>query len=187
MDKPGEVNLEKANWEKMRRMSMKELLTNIGVLVGFIILCWGGCGVMSAITADSFGDDSEWSRNLKKPSFNPPSFLFAPVWAVLYLLMAIAAFAVWTKTGFTKRPLPLIVFFIQLALNFLWILVYGLANNLGASFVIIMLLLVGIFLTMVIFHTVQGRAWTYLLLLPYIAWTTFASVVSYSIYDLNRD
>ena len=60
MDKPGEVNLEKANWEKMRRMSMKELLTNIGVLVGFIILCWGGSGIMSVITVDSFGDDSEW-------------------------------------------------------------------------------------------------------------------------------
>jgi len=187
MDKTDDVNLEKVNWEKLRDMPRRKLAINCGVLVGFVVLCMGGGGIMGAITADSFGDESEWYVDLKKPSFNPPSFLFGPVWSVLYLLMGIAAFAVWTKTGFTKRPLPLIVFFIQLVLNFLWVLIFGIAKDLGAAFVEIMFLWVMICITIVIFHTVKDRAWTHLLLLPYLAWVTFASVLNFSLWDLNKD
>lgn len=175
----------KCSWSEIRKMPRKELLMHAGVFVGFVILCMGGGGIMGAITANDFGDSSEWYTSLEKPCFNPPSAVFGPVWSILYLLMAIAAYAVWTETGFRKRPVPLIFFFIQLALNFLWVLIFGKAHDLLAAFVEIIVLWVCIVLTMILFFRV--KPWTHFLLLPYLAWVTFASILNYSLHHLNPD
>lgn len=166
-------------------MKKKDFLINFAVFAGFLILCMGGGGIMGAITRNDFGDRSEWYTNLKKPSFNPPNYLFGIVWPILYLLMAISAFAVWTKTGITKEPIPLTVFFIQLALNFIWTLIFGKAKDLLAAFVEIIVLIFFILLTMVLFLRVKGRAWTPILLVPYLAWVSFATALSWELYRLN--
>ncbi|XP_063689936.1 tryptophan-rich protein TspO-like isoform X2 [Bolinopsis microptera] len=171
----------------IKDMNRKGILINVAVFVGFLILCMGGGGLMGAITRNDFGDSSEWYTKLIKPSFNPPSYLFGIVWPILYLLMAISAFAVWTKTGITKEPAPLVIFFIQLALNFLWTLIFGKAKDLLAAFVEILVLIVFIVLTMVFFARVKGRAWTPLLLLPYLAWVCFATALNWNLYALNKE
>ena len=84
-------------------MTWSQRLMNLAVLAFFIVLCMGGGGLMGAITVNDFGDDSEWYTNLTKPDWNPPSALFGPVWSILYLLMAGAAFFVWRETGFCKQ------------------------------------------------------------------------------------
>jgi len=171
---------------KLKDMKRKDILINVVVLIGFLILCMGGGGIMGAITRNDFGDDSEWYVSLKKPSFNPPSWAFGVVWPILYLLMAVAAFAVWTKTGITKEPAPLGIFFIQLALNFAWTLIFGKAKNLLAAFGEIIVLLFFILVTMVLFFRVKGREWTPILLVPYLAWVSFATALNWELYRLNK-
>jgi len=166
-------------------MNRKGILINVAVFVGFLILCMGGGGLMGAITRNDFGDSSEWYKKLKKPSFNPPSYLFGIVWPILYLLMAISAFAVWTKTGITKEPAPLVIFFIQLALNFLWTLIFGKAKDLLASLVEIVVLWLAIILTIQQFWKFSRSA--AVCLVPYLAWVTFATALNYKLLELNPE
>ncbi|XP_063676686.1 tryptophan-rich protein TspO-like [Bolinopsis microptera] len=174
--------------DKFRSLSRKEILINVAGLAGFLLLCMGGGGVIGGVVmAKDFGDDSPWYRNLKKPCFNPPNEVFAPVWSILYLLMAISGWAVWTKTGFTKRPAPLIFFFVQLLLNFVWPFLFGTAKQLFAAFVEIVILWVLIVITIFLFNSVKGRRWTHILLLPYLGWVTFASILNWNLYNLNKD
>lgn len=155
------------------------------VLLFFCVLCAGGGGVCGVITAKEFGDDSPWYSNLTKPSWNPPSALFGPVWTILYLLMAVAAWFIWRETGFCRQPLPLIVFFVQLAFNFAWTFIFGLAHELLGAFIEIVLLWLLIVLTMILFYRVKW--WVPLLLVPYLAWVTFASCLNFALYKLNPD
>jgi len=171
----------------LKDMTRRDILINVAVFIGFLVLCMGGGGLMGAITRNDFGDSSKWYTELIKPSFNPPSYLFGIVWPILYLLMAIAAFAVWTKTGIKEQPTPLVIFFIQLALNFLWTIIFGKTKDLLAAFIEILVLLFFIVLTIVFFFRVKGRAWTPLLLLPYLAWVCFATALNWKLYELNKD
>ncbi|MCJ7630404.1 MAG: tryptophan-rich sensory protein [Longimicrobiales bacterium] len=127
----------------------------------------------------------EWYPTLVKPSFNPPSWVFGPVWTLLYLMMGIAAFLVWQKgweTGAVKTALAL--FAIQLILNGLWsVLFFGLRMP-GLAFAEILLLWVSIGGTMVLFWRLAPVAG--MLLLPYEAWVTFAAVLNGAIWALNR-
>ena len=90
-------------WTECGKMTWNQRLMHIAVFAFFIILCMGGGGIMGAITANDFGNDSDWYTILKKPDWNPPPAVFGPVWALLYLLMGVAAFFVWRETGFCKR------------------------------------------------------------------------------------
>ena len=126
-----------------------------------------------------------WYPTLIKPSFNPPSWVFGPVWTVLYILMGVAAFLVWRKgleTEGVKRALAL--FAVQLALNGLWsILFFGLQQP-GLAFGEILILWLAIVLTFRAFRTVEPAAgW---LLIPYLAWVSFAAVLNGSLWMLNR-
>jgi benzodiazapine receptor len=127
----------------------------------------------------------EWYPTLVKPSFNPPSWVFGPVWTLLYLMMGIAAFLVWQKgweTGAVKTALAL--FAIQLILNGLWsVLFFGLRMP-GLAFAEILLLWVSIGGTIVLFWRLAPVAGV--LLLPYEAWVTFAAVLNGAIWALNR-
>ena len=127
----------------------------------------------------------DWYPTLVKPSFNPPSWVFGPVWTVLYLMMGIAAFLVWQKgweSGAVKTALAL--FAIQLILNGLWsVLFFGLRSP-GLAFAEILLLWSSIGGTIVLFWRVAPIAG--MLLLPYEAWVTFALVLNGAIWILNR-
>jgi tryptophan-rich sensory protein len=126
-----------------------------------------------------------WYKGLAKPSFNPPAWLFGPAWTVLYLLMAVAAWLVW-KQGFGAAgvKLALAVFLVQLILNALWsVFFFGFRSPL-AGMVDIAALWLAILATVILFFRVSTPAG--ILLLPYIAWVTFAALLNAAILRLNR-
>jgi tryptophan-rich sensory protein len=125
-----------------------------------------------------------WYAALEKPSFNPPNWLFAPAWITLYLLMGIAAFLVWRK-GLGQKGVraALVVFLVQLVLNALWSVVFfGLKSPLWGV-VVILALWVAILLTILRFFKLSTAAGA--LLLPYILWVSFASVLNVAVWVLN--
>jgi tryptophan-rich sensory protein len=122
----------------------------------------------------------EWYASLRKPSWNPPSWVFGPVWTALYLMMATAAWMVW-KRGGSRRAL--ICYGVQLALNAAWTpLFFGLRMP-GVAFVEILLLLAAIVVTAREFARVSLPA--ALLLVPYICWVAFASFLNFTLWRLN--
>jgi tryptophan-rich sensory protein len=126
---------------------------------------------------------SNWYQFLKKPSFAPPNWLFAPFWALLYILMAIAAFIIYKNKGRGGAFSVLKFYFFQLILNALWsIIFFGLRNPFLAFIEIIFLWLI-ILLTLIKFYKVEKIAG--LLLLPYLFWVTFATILNFSIWLLN--
>jgi len=145
-----------------------------------VVLAAGGIGSLATTKAIP-----TWYQALKKPSFNPPDWLFGPAWTLLYLLMAVAAFLVW-KQGFGAPgvKLALAVFLVQLVLNALWsILFFGLRSPL-TGLVDIVALWLAILATIVLFFQVSTAAG--ILLLPYIGWVTFAALLNAAILRLNR-
>ena len=148
------------------------------VLAGFIILCLGVGGVSGVVTAGAVAD---WFPTLNKPFFNPPSWIFAPVWTLLYIMMAIAAWRVWLEGASSKPALNL--FFIQLVLNFLWPLFFFGMHLPALALIDIIAMWIMIALTMrAFFKIAQPAGW---LLVPYLAWVSFATVLNASIWWLN--
>jgi tryptophan-rich sensory protein len=133
-------------------------------------------------TADTLNN---WYANLRKPAFTPPEWVFGPVWTTLFILIGIAAFMVWQKGLDNKRVLPaLLCFVVQLALNVLWsVLFFGLRSPLG-GLIDIVLLMSAIILTVILFRRVSKIAG--LLLVPYLLWVMFASILNIAIYIQNR-
>jgi len=125
-----------------------------------------------------------WYTTLVKPSFNPPNWLFAPVWTSLYIMMGIALFLVWNSGAAedVKRT-AVTLFIVQLVLNFLWSFVFFYAQQPGWALVNIILMWIFIFLTILWFGKISSlSAW---LLVPYICWVSFATVLNYAIWKLN--
>ena len=139
-------------------------------------------GLSGFVTARSV---ATWYPTLTKPFFNPPAWVFGPTWTVLYIMMGVAAFLVW-RQGFSTKDvrLALTLFAAQLALNGLWsIFFFGLQSP-GVAFAEILLLWLSIVATVWIFRRVVPAA--ALLMLPYLAWVSFAAVLNGSIWMLNR-
>ena len=124
-----------------------------------------------------------WYATLAKPAWNPPNWLFAPVWTTLYVLMAIAAFLVWERRAQPGARAGLAWFGAQLALNTLWsFLFFGLENP-GLALVEIVVLWAAIARTIALFWPVSRPA--AVMLAPYLAWVSFASVLNFTIWRLN--
>ena len=151
----------------------------LSIVVGCLVIGYfSGIVTRSAIT--------DWYPTLIKPSFNPPNWIFAPVWSALYIMMGVAAGLVWNKIEFQKEAVKkaLIFFAIQLGLNALWsYLFFGLHNPMLAGLEIIVLWLM-IYETYVQFSKINKIAGY--LFLPYIAWVSFAAVLNASIWWLNK-
>ena len=126
-----------------------------------------------------------WFTYLVKPSFNPPNWIFAPVWTTLYILMGIAHYLVWNnpdKQPQVKRT-AIIFYFIQLSLNFLWSLLFFNLHQPGWAFIDILLMFGMILLTIIWFRKISAvAAW---LMVPYLCWVGFAAILNYSIWTLN--
>ncbi len=148
-------------------------------LVGFLAVCFAAAGL--GVLAGS--GRSEWLDHLAKPSWNPPSWVFGPVWTTLYTMMALATFLVWRRSGQAAITLPLVIFFVQLALNAAWSPVFFGLHNIPLSVAIIILLWLAIVLATVLFWRVSLAAG--LLFLPYLAWVSFATVLNIAIWRLN--
>ena len=124
-------------------------------------------------------------RELVKPSFNPPAWVFGPVWTTLFALMAISAWLVWRSGGFRGNRIALGLFLVQLAFNALWSWLFF-AWHLGAlAFAEVLLLWVLIAATLVSFW--RSRPLAGALLVPYLVWVGFASALTYAVWQLNPD
>lgn len=151
----------------------------ISLAVSFAAAAIGSVFTFSAIPT--------WYALLAKPSFSPPNWLFGPVWSLLYTLMGVALFRVWnTKpTASTKprRTLAFSLFGAQLVFNALWSIVFFGLHQLGPALIVIAALWLAILACIITFWRLERTA--ALLLLPYLAWVTFASVLNFAVWQLN--
>ena len=144
-------------------------------LILFLVLVLGGGLALGGLTVPG-----GWYAGLVKPSFNPPAWLFGPVWKVLYVLIAIAGWRVWQRD---RSGWPMKLWWAQLALNFLWTPVFFGAHQLGLALVVILLMLAAILAFIATaWRLDRVAAW---LFVPYAAWVAFASVLNGSIWMLN--
>lgn len=130
-----------------------------------------------------FGMPGEWYASLRKPSWNPPSWIFGPVWSALYLTMAVAAWLVWRRGGWLAQRRPLSLYCVQLALNAAWSPIFFGLHRPGLAFAEILLLLTAIVATAMAFARVSRAAGV--LFVPYVAWVTFASFLNLMLWRLN--
>lgn len=153
--------------------------TILGVIISVIIAQMAGA-IGSVFTVSSI---QNWYAYLEKPFFSPPNWLFAPAWITLYTLMGIAAFLVWQKRENPQTKKALTFYFIQLALNTLWSVIFFGWHNLGLAFVEIVFLWFFILLSLISFYKIVRIAG--ILFIPYILWVSFAAVLNFSIWQLN--
>lgn len=126
----------------------------------------------------------DWYAQLNKPDWNPPSWVFGPVWTTLYVLMGVAAWLVWERHGFNGAArTALVLFLVHLLFNAAWsALFFGLESP-GLAFAEILVLWAMILTLIVLFWRLRPAAGA--LLLPYLAWVSFAAVLNYTIWQLN--
>jgi translocator protein len=125
-----------------------------------------------------------WYAGLDKPFFSPPNWIFGPVWSLLYLLMGVSFFIIWTaKQKESKKTDAYLLFFIQLILNTLWSIVFFGIKSPLLALIEIVILWVSIFLTIISFNKIARIAGY--LLWPYLAWVTFATLLTLAIVWLN--
>jgi len=128
--------------------------------------------------------DKEWYDSLNKPKFQPPAWLFAPVWTVLYLMM-FSAFILVLMSPFKLTNIFAYLFFAaQLFINFQWTPVFFKEHNLRKAFLLCVILIVLVLITMLIFLHISKLAG--LLMLPYLIWCIFAGILSFEILELNE-
>lgn len=143
-------------------------------LIGFVIVTF--CAPAVGVTAAP----GTWYASLNKPTWNPPAWIFGPVWSLLYLLMATAAWMVWTRDGW---KLPLGLYFVQLVLNAAWTPIFFGAHELGWALVEIIALWLAILITLFSFLRVSAMA--ALMLVPYLAWVSFAAFLNFTLWRMN--
>jgi tryptophan-rich sensory protein len=149
-------------------------------LFGWLVLCFGVAGVSSRWTA---AEIPGWFRTLARPAIAPPNWIFAPVWTLLYALMAIAAWRVGLAAPSPARTWGLALFLAQLALNFAWSWIFFRRHAIGAALVEIIVLWSAIGATAILFARVAPlAAW---LIAPYLAWVTFACLLNGAYWRLN--
>ena len=157
---------------------MKKKLTYIGIAVSICLLV----GFLSSFATQSSVND--WYLTLDKPGFNPPNWVFAPVWTVLYIMMGVAAGIVWAKgSHHLWVKTALYHFGFQLLFNALWSIVFFGFKTPFWAFLVILTLLVLILLTIYWFKVVSKVA-AYLMI-PYLLWVCFATALNYKIWELN--
>ena len=154
-----------------------DLTTTFGLL-GFL----GACFV--AATTGAFFKPGEWYAGLAKPPWNPPNWLFPPAWAVLYVSMAVAAWLVWREAGFAGAALPLGLWFLQLGLNAAWSWIFFGLKRMDLALAELVVFWLAILATILAFAPIHaGAAW---LMVPYIAWVSFAGWLNFTLLRLNR-
>jgi len=149
-------------------------------LAGFVLLCAAISGLGGWATA---GSVSTWYPTLAKPSFNPPNWVFAPVWSTLYLMIALAGWRAWRRSGGAERRLALTAYGVQLGLNLSWSFVFFGAQLIGPALAVIVALLAAILVNARLFWRIDRAAGA--LLVPYAAWVAFATLLNAALWRLN--
>lgn len=164
-------------------MSNGTIRTRTSDLLGlgaFVALCLAISAIGAWVTAGSVGT---WYRTLQKPVFNPPDWVFAPVWTLLYIMIALAGWRVWQSRGFAGARSAMAAYGAQLALNLAWSFLFFGSRLIGVAFAEIVLLLVAIGVNAALFwRTDRLAGW---LLVPYAAWVAFACVLNFALWRLN--
>jgi len=136
-------------------------------------------------SAATFSSLSSWYSGLNKPDFTPPNWIFGPVWTTLYILMAIAFWRVLTRGADASLTRPAVFWFLmQITLNALWSVAFFGLRSPAMGLCVIALMIVAIVLTLLSFRRIDGVA--AVLLVPYLAWVAFASVLNAAVWLLNR-
>ncbi len=167
-------------WHVATSTARRSTARQVFVLAGFIALCLAVGAIGGLATAQSV---ASWYPTLAKPSFNPPDWVFAPAWTTLYVLMAVAAWLVWRRAGWQRARPAFRLFALQLALNLAWSFLFFSFHQVGLALVDAALLLAAIGATALAFLSHSRLA--ALLLLPYLAWVSFATVLNGAILQLN--
>jgi tryptophan-rich sensory protein len=145
--------------------------------IGWLALCFTAASSAAFIPPDS------WYDALKKPTWNPPSWVFGPAWTLLYILMATAAWLVWREGGWKRHGRALNLFLLQWLLNALWTPLFFGLHRPGLALIGILALWLAIAATLIAFWRISRPAG--LLLVPYLAWVSFASALNFAIWHLN--
>lgn len=154
---------------------MKIITTIISILIA------EGAGLLGSIFTAS--NVKGWYSTIIKPSWNPPSWIFGPVWTMLYALMGTAGAMIWNQKNLPGAKLALFVYGAQLVLNALWSMIFFGLKNPGLAFLEIIILLLMILVTTILFWKINPVAGA--LMIPYILWVSFATYLNYTIWQLN--
>jgi len=155
-------------------------MRNLLMLLLFLGLVAAVAAVGGYVTSSSVGT---WYVQLQKPTWTPPAAVFGPVWSVLYVLMAIAAWLVWREQHSDRVTLTPSLWLLQLGLNLGWSLVFFGLRHPGLAMAEIILLWSAVLATTFLFY--QAKRLAGLLMLPYLLWVTFAAALNFAIWDLN--
>ncbi|RZL34185.1 MAG: tryptophan-rich sensory protein, partial [Pedobacter sp.] len=154
-------------------MKFKPLAFIINIAITLSIGALGGWATAKSVQT--------WYPKLNKPSFNPPNWLFAPVWTSLYVLIGIAAYLVWIRRDrIIHLPRTIAIYFIQLILNLAWSFIFFYLHEIGFALFEILILLAVIIINAVMFYKINK--WAGLIFIPYILWVSFASFLTYNIF-----
>lgn len=154
--------------------------TRVFALIAFMVLCLIISAAGGAVTATSVND---WYTTLQKPFFNPPNWLFAPVWTAIYFMIAFSGWRVWLTNGFGRTKIAFGIYGAQLLLNLAWSFLFFGAESPLLGLIDIIPLFILIVINTIVFFRLDRLAG--LLLLPYVAWVGFASLLNAAIWHLN--
>lgn len=149
-------------------------------LVVFLGLCAAVAAIGSVMSSSAMDG---WYSDLEQPDWNPPDWVFGPVWSVLYILIGISGWLVWRARGWDGARVPLIVWGVQLLLNLFWTVVFFGLEEVGLGAIEIVFLWISIVATIVVFWPIGRLA--ALLLVPYLIWVSYAAMLNFSIWQLN--
>lgn len=159
---------------------MNQTGKNILAFVVFLFICLGAAQLGSLFTIPSLDD---WYQQIQKPAWTPPNWVFAPVWTLLYVSMAVAAWGVWKERDRQSVALPIGLFFAQLLVNVLWSYLFFTLHLPGWALLDLVILWVLILFTLITFYRV--KAWAGLILIPYLLWVAYAGTLNAAIWQMN--
>jgi benzodiazapine receptor len=155
-------------------------MKNIWKLIISLVIVFAISAIGSLFTANSV---NTWFLTLAKPSFNPPSWVFGPVWTILYIMIGISLFLIWKAKTKSPKKTAYWVFGVQIILNALWSIAFFGMQNPGLAFLVIALLWISIIINAILFYKISKPAGY--LLIPYWLWVSFASALNFAIWMLN--
>jgi tryptophan-rich sensory protein len=158
----------------------RPIAADLPMLAGFLALCFGVAALGGWWTAEGVGT---WYRTLRKPSWNPPNWVFGPVWTALYTMMAVAAWLVWRRRHEARVGPALALFAVQLALNLAWSGLFFAMRRPDLGAIDIAALWAAILATTVAFARVRPVAGA--LLVPYLLWVSYAGALNVALWRLN--
>jgi translocator protein len=159
--------------------NLMSLTQEIFGVIGWLGLTFGAAWLGSRFLPD------QWYQNLSKPTWNPPNSIFAPVWTILYLLMALAAWWIWRSYGLQASLFPLTMFVLQLLLNAAWSWLFFGRHRPDLAFLDIIGLWLALLITLLSFWRLAALAG--ILLIPYLAWVSFAAILNWTVWQMNRN